>query len=81
MRKKLRQSAERFRLAKPFNLSRRNYFGSIFIISFRNESLKTEIEIEMGKKDLCHLIHLLVSAGKFPLPNACEVLCNKSHRL
>lgn len=32
---------------------------------FRNESLKAEIEIEMDRKDLGHIIHLLVSAGKF----------------
>lgn len=71
-------SLQRVRLAQPFNLSRRSYFGSIFIITFRNESLKAEREIEMDRKDLGHLIHLFVSAGKFPMSNACEILCNKS---
>lgn len=35
----------------------------------------------MDRKDLGHLIHLPVSTGKFPMSNACEILCNKSLRL
>lgn len=48
------------------------------LVLFKNESLKAEREIEMDRKDLGHLIHLFVSAGKFPMSNACEILCNKS---
>lgn len=81
MEKKLWLSAEKFRLVKSFNLSRRSYFGSIFILTVRNESLKAELEIEMDRKGPGHLIHLAVSEDKFAMSNACEILCNKNVQL
>lgn len=49
---------------------------------FRNESLKAEIEIEVDRKDLGHIIHLLVVQGSFFfMSNACEMLRNKGLKL
>lgn len=46
---------------------------------FRNESLKAEREIEMNRKDLGHLIHLFVSAEKFPMSIPVRYCAIKSY--